>query len=423
MEAENSAYRTPNGFWESICADKSRKGLTRGYIFTTTPVMVGGYQFQCPCIHSLGTVELNCPPLPLLCASHSSLRPMNVAEQQEDGGRSLTPEHLNLSDLEEDEDQDDHGGDYSARFDELMSDEDEHVGDANGVEHDEDDGDDGFFYNGVDSEPSGTYREQLRDVLGAEHDLDDVDEQEADDSMIHDVAEKERFEASMDDEARVSTARAVDSWPSILNLSQSTQPVDMLSDLSPPSSASPSGYLSPPPRVIVSGAPTPVKKAMRPFLHPSISRLRSTTPQTSRSPSVGSVGTMNSQTGLSAPASHFSALSPTSSQSNLPEVPAAGTNGAATEEREVFRWTQLRNITELVYGKHTQQKVASLLGTPSLGSPTVLAANGMICLGTDLGRILVFDFKQNLKCVCDPPGMLITSCIHYYRHIETVTCR
>ena len=79
-------------------------------------------------------------------------------------------------------------------------------------------------------------------------------------------------------------------------------------------------------------------------------------------------------------------------------------NGTTDEKREVFRWTQLRNITEIVYGKLSQQKVQALLGTPSLGSPTVLAANGMICIGTDIGRILVFDFKQNLKCVCDPPG-------------------
>ncbi len=45
-------------------------------------------------------------------------------------------------------------------------------------------------------------------------------------------------------------------------------------------------------------------------------------------------------------------------------------------------------------------KVSSLLGAQSSGSPTVLAANGLICIGTDTGRVLVFDFKQTLKCVC-----------------------
>ncbi|KAJ3548648.1 hypothetical protein NM688_g5266 [Phlebia brevispora] len=305
---------------------------------------------------------------------------MNVADQLEDGDRSHTPDHLELSDVEEDDAQDDHGGDYSARLEELMSDDEEHPSNVNGAEHDEDD-EEGFFYSGVDAKPLGTYREQLRDVLGPESDLDDAEEHTVENSLIHDVAEKERFEASMDDEAR---------------------PVDMLSDRSPPSSASQSGFLSPP-RVVLSGAPDMPFKTKKPFLHPTISRLRSVTPQTSRSPSVGSVGTMYSQLGLSAPTSHFSALSPTSSQSNLPEVAAAGANGSATEEREVFRWTQLRNITELMYGKQTQQKAAAILGAPSPGSPTVLAANGLICVGTDFGRVLVFDFKQNLKCVCDPP--------------------
>jgi len=30
----------------------------------------------------------------------------------------------------------------------------------------------------------------------------------------------------------------------------------------------------------------------------------------------------------------------------------------------------------------------------------VLAANGLICVGTQTGHIVVFDFKQNLKCIC-----------------------
>ena len=34
----------------------------------------------------------------------------------------------------------------------------------------------------------------------------------------------------------------------------------------------------------------------------------------------------------------------------------------------------------------------------------MLAANGLICVGMDNGRILVFDFKQTLKCVCGDPA-------------------
>lgn len=40
------------------------------------------------------------------------------------------------------------------------------------------------------------------------------------------------------------------------------------------------------------------------------------------------------------------------------------------------------------------------MGTTDLGAPTVMAANGLICVGTETGFICVFDFKQNLKCIC-----------------------
>jgi vacuolar protein sorting-associated protein 8 len=63
--------------------------------------------------------------------------------------------------------------------------------------------------------------------------------------------------------------------------------------------------------------------------------------------------------------------------------------------REVFRWAILQDI-----GKHIYlQKASSVLGSFH-GSPTALSANGLICIGTDQGRVLVFDFKQQLKCVC-----------------------
>lgn len=55
-----------------------------------------------------------------------------------------------------------------------------------------------------------------------------------------------------------------------------------------------------------------------------------------------------------------------------------------------------------IYSKQPQ-KAAALLGTPSIGSPTVLAANGYICVGADDGKVYVYDFKQVLKCVCGTP--------------------
>ncbi|KPV77801.1 uncharacterized protein RHOBADRAFT_33991 [Rhodotorula graminis WP1] len=36
----------------------------------------------------------------------------------------------------------------------------------------------------------------------------------------------------------------------------------------------------------------------------------------------------------------------------------------------------------------------------ALGQPTVMAVNGLVALGTNKGWVLVFDFAQNLRCVC-----------------------
>lgn len=35
-----------------------------------------------------------------------------------------------------------------------------------------------------------------------------------------------------------------------------------------------------------------------------------------------------------------------------------------------------------------------------MGVPTVLAVSGVVAVGTDKGWVGVFDFGQNLKCVC-----------------------
>jgi hypothetical protein len=45
-----------------------------------------------------------------------------------------------------------------------------------------------------------------------------------------------------------------------------------------------------------------------------------------------------------------------------------------------------------------------MLGASAVGALTVMAANGLICIGTERGRILVFDFKQTLRCICGDPS-------------------
>lgn len=98
---------------------------------------------------------------------------------------------------------DDHPGDYSTRFEELMSD-----GENGTNGHEDSDAEEDFIYDGIDADHTqGTYKEQLRDVLGPEHDeSDEHEEVEVERSLIHDVEENERFAASLDDEARVRYA-------------------------------------------------------------------------------------------------------------------------------------------------------------------------------------------------------------------------
>lgn len=67
--------------------------------------------------------------------------------------------------------------------------------------------------------------------------------------------------------------------------------------------------------------------------------------------------------------------------------------------REVFQWTPLNAISNFIYSPKAS-KALNTMGTTNLGTPTVMAANGLICVGTETGFICVFDFKQNLKCIC-----------------------
>jgi hypothetical protein len=153
------------------------------------------------------------------------------------------------------------------------------------------------------------------------------------------------------------------------------------------------------PERMLSPTGTP-SKLSKPFLHPTISRLRSYPLQTTNVPSAGTAGTHIFDRG-SASVSHFSDVSRSSSPFilNTTSDHRNSQNGNIHSDREIFRWTQLRNVGHHIYGK-ASQKAAAVLSSLALGSPTVMAANGLICVGTDSGRIFVFDFKQTLKCIC-----------------------
>jgi len=142
----------------------------------------------------------------------------------------------------------------------------------------------------------------------------------------------------------------------------------------------------------------------QPFLHPTVSRLRSFTPHRPSHPTTSSVASYQSNhlEGNLSP-SHFSAISRASSISLRHSVTASHTSTelrseALVESREAFRWTKLQVVGSQIFSTRSQ-KASAVLGS-SWGTPTVLAANGLICIGTDQGRVLIFDFRQQFKFVC-----------------------
>lgn len=140
----------------------------------------------------------------------------------------------------------------------------------------------------------------------------------------------------------------------------------------------------------------------RPFLHPTISRLRSSIPTPLHNQSFTSSGFS------SVTASHFSALSRASStalRSDADGYHDIGENLKANIEepafREIFHWTYLRGLSAHVFHPSLgNSKAGAVLGEDNAGNPTVMSANGLVCVGMDTGQVFVFDFKQSLRCVC-----------------------
>lgn len=317
-------------------------------------------------------------------------------------------EDPDFSDEEGGEAHEAHPGDYSARLEELMSDMEDGDSHDGQVDDGDDDEEGGFVYSGVDAAPSGGYRAQLRDVLGPDHEDDELEEHEVEQSLLHDVDHKAHLASLMADETRVCRVLLLHDP----HLSRDPQPIGPTSDETPST--------PPTPPIAISSAPSPPRPSgsngrstpngfSRPFLHPTISRLRSATPQASHVPSSASTLFSHAPEGASETPSHFSALSRSSSSTRLPTSGVKDKRHVTSEPHEVFRWAHLNAVGELLFS----QKAASLLGTESLGFPTVMTANGLICVGTDAGTAVVFDFKQNLKCICGTEGKRTTIPLFY----------
>lgn len=290
---------------------------------------------------------------------------VHSANDEEFSPRALDLEQSPTFSGNEEDAEDDEGGGYSTRMEELLSD-----GDA---EAEEDGG--GFVYDGVDADQvtGDNYRDQLRDVLGPE------------DSYDHDESEEQEVEQALLQE-NSSTSN---------EMPRDVPRVDIQLDVTAPTSASLVMSSLPHSRVGSPAPNGPFLQFPKPFLHPNVSRLRSPAPST-ESPHAQAINSSSPSP------SQFSEISRTSS-------PSTGNNGLLIgQEREVFRWSSLRSAGSHLYNQKPA-KASSVLGDIIAGAPMVLAANGFICVGTDKGRIFVFDFKQSLKCICgsDSSGSIL----------------
>ena len=287
-----------------------------------------------------------------------------------------------------------HTGNYSSHMEELFE----------GNQEDEED----FIYNGVDVLDTPTsYQERLLAVLRP-----DCNEDDGSESDILEVENSLVYDERIDDEPLVGECIGI---PRMMASLQHVDDSDIFSENSPSNSSS--GPLTPPSRISSPGSKTPYFKPARPFLHPTVSRLRSYTSQTSRNFHDESSASSHSHLfdGTSLSPSHFSSISisRSSSVSNLQTPSSAKQTDASNGEtnREVFRWTELQAIMRTIYPT-LPPKASGLLGTSSLGRPTVLAANGLICTGTDDGKVVVHDFKQSLICICENNVQGISSPFH-----------
>lgn len=238
---------------------------------------------------------------------------------------------------------------YSARLDEVLGDSDEGSNEGSDSE--------GFVYDGADAEPSGAYHEQLSEIL--EQKFDELDE----------IEDGDHVERLLQD--------APSPLPSGDDVQEESVTTTSVPELAKPSPRRPN------------------------FLHPNVSRLRS---YATRAPSAGSVHSAVARP-VEATTPSLSALSRTSSNSNLsaPRLSHRGDDKHSYDSRVPFRWSTMKSIlSQIKAPPSAPPKAANILGGSE--TPTAMAANGLICIGTSQGRIMVFDFKQNLKAICTTEG-------------------
>lgn len=154
---------------------------------------------------------------------------------------------------------------------------------------------------------------------------------------------------------------------------------------------------------------------------PSISRLRSHMRHPSSSSIDSSISSQQPHVSRSVSSSHFSQLSRTTSSSTLHSL--SSSNPAPPLSRpgpsshpllsDPLHYTTLKRISYTLYPSRSSNKLASMGALssetrgndvknpsslrPEFGVPSIMVANGLICVGTDQGWVGVWDFKGDMK--------------------------
>ncbi|GAA6008834.1 hypothetical protein JCM10207_001741 [Rhodosporidiobolus poonsookiae] len=176
----------------------------------------------------------------------------------------------------------------------------------------------------------------------------------------------------------------------------------------------------------------------RPSFHPAISRLRSISSQAlPSSPKNRFASSSTYNTALEFPSTQrpppggiassstsvFDNMSRRSSATNLFDLPStselpsgappsnastsARADGASLPAAKSIKWSSLKRVAGRLFpsvgGTGSQ---AEHMARSAMGSPTVMAVSGLVAIGTDNGWVLVFDFGQNLRCICGTEGIV-----------------
>ncbi|KAF8630633.1 hypothetical protein AX15_002784 [Amanita polypyramis BW_CC] len=278
----------------------------------------------------------------------------------------------------------DHPGDYSSRMEELFDDDNDELGNQSDAEE--------FVYTGVDADTSTGYQDQLRDILGP-----DAGANGDDDNKSATVSEAEQ---TVNGNEEASPEQSVLSEQHILS--------DDSASVAPPEPVASEQHAINPVRQL---------QLRRPFLHPSVSRLRSYTPgPVSRTASDLSFVSTRTPPGATSISSHFSSMSHESPLLTHNVTTPDTARKENSKEWEVFKWAELGSITQRFYSTPSQ-KANDVLAMRPASNPTVLAANGLICIGMVDGSVYVFDFMQTLKSICgaDLNGTEPFSALNYWQ--------